>query len=111
MIEITIKNHLDSALTASVYMEKPETAPSEYVLLEKTGSDKNNRLNSSTFAFQSYSTSMYKAALLNELVKSAVESLIALNEIASVKLNSDYNYTDTTTKQYRYQAVYDIKHY
>ena len=23
-------------------------------------------------------------------------------------LNSDYNFTDTSTKKYRYQAVYDI---
>jgi len=34
-----------------------------------------------------------------------------LNEIGKVKLNSDYNFTDTVTKQYRYQAVYDISHY
>ena len=54
---------------------------------------------------------MYGAAALNEEVKKAVDSLIELNEIASVTLNTDYNFTDTTTKQYRYQAVYDIKHY
>ena len=37
--------------------------------------------------------------------------MINLDEIASVKLNSDYNFTDEETKQYRYQAVFDIKHY
>ena len=26
-------------------------------------------------------------------------------------LNSDYNFTDVTTKKYRYQAVYDLKYY
>ena len=36
---------------------------------------------------------------------------IALEQIVSVSLNSDYNYTDTTTKEYRYQAVFDIVHY
>ena len=65
----------------------------------------------STFAFQSYSTSLYNASLLNELTKQAVDSLIELDDIASVRLNTDYNFTDSTTKQYRYQAVYDIKHY
>ena len=54
---------------------------------------------------------MYEAAALNELVKTAADSLVTLDEIASAKLNSDYNFTDTTTKRYRYQAVYDIKHY
>ena len=26
-------------------------------------------------------------------------------------LNSDYNFTDTETKEYRYQAVFDINYY
>ncbi|HZK44370.1 MAG TPA: hypothetical protein VFC73_08845 [Syntrophomonadaceae bacterium] len=111
MIEITILNHLKQKLTVSVYLEKPEPAPPEYILFEKTGSDRNNHLSSSTFAFQSYSESMYGASTLNEEVKQAVDSLIELDNIASVSLNTDYNFTDTTTKKYRYQAVYDIKHY
>lgn len=111
MIEITVKAHLDSVLDVDVYFEKPESPPESYVLIEKTGSGRSNRLNSSTFAFQSYAGSMYEAATLNELVKSAADSLVTLDEIASAKLNSDYNFTDTATKRYRYQAVYDIKHY
>ena len=111
MIEAIILNHLKSKLTVPVRLEKPEPAPSEYVLFEKTGSSRSNYLCSSTFAFQSYSDSMYGAAALNEEVKKAVDSLIELDEIASVKLNTDYNFTDTTTKKYRYQVVYDIKHY
>ena len=111
MIELTIKTHFDSALDVDVYFEQPETAPESFVLIEKTGSGRSNKLNSSTFAFQSYAGSMYAAASLNEQVKAAAESLVSLDEIASVSLNSDYNFTDTTTKRYRYQAVYDIKHY
>lgn len=111
MIEVTILNHLKTKLSVPVRLEKPEPAPDEYVLFEKIGSDRINHLLASTFAFQSYSDSMYGAAALNELVKQAVDSLIELNEVASVTLNADYNFTDTTTKQYRYQAVYDIKHY
>ncbi len=48
---------------------------------------------------------------LNEQTKTAVDSLIELTEIAKVRLNSDYNFTDTATKRYRYQAVYDLNHY
>ena len=40
-----------------------------------------------------------------------MDGLVTLNEIVSVELNSDYNYTDTTTKEYRYQGVYNITHY
>lgn len=111
MIEVTILNHLKTKLSVPVNTEKPDPAPVEYVLFEKTGSDRNNHLLASTFAFQSYSDSMYGASALNELVKQAVDSLIELDDIASVKLNTDYNFTDTTTKKYRYQAIYDIKHY
>ena len=111
MIEIIILNHFKTKLSVPVRLEKPEPAPIEYVLFEKTGSSRNNHLSASTFAFQSYSDTMYGASALNELVKQAVDSLIELDDIASVKLNTDYNFTDTTTKKYRYQAVYDIKHY
>ena len=111
MIEVTLLNHLNTKLNVDVALEKPAPLPTEYVLFEKTGSNRSNHLVSSTFAFQSYSTSLYSASQLNELTKQAVDSLIELDEIASVRLNSDYNFTDTTTKQYRYQAVFDIKHY
>jgi len=111
MIEVTILNHLKTKLSVPVRLEKPEPAPDEYVLIEKVGSDESNQTGGSTFTFQSYAKSMYNAAALNEETKAAVKSLIELDEIVSVKLNSDYNFTDTTTKQYRYQAVFDIKHY
>jgi hypothetical protein len=111
MVEVTILNHLKDKLSVPVHLEKPEPVPPEYVLFEKIGSDRINHLLASTFAFQSYSDSMYGAAALNELTKQAVDSLIELDDIASVKLNTDYNFTDTATKKYRYQAVYDIKHY
>ena len=111
MIEIIIKQYLDSHLSVPSFLEYPETPPREFVLFEKTGGGGNNHLPSSTFAFQSYAESMYESALLNEKVKEAVESLIELDEIRGISLNSDYNFTDTTTKEYRYQAVFDIKHY
>ena len=111
MIEETILNYLKFQLSVDVFMQEPETKPDSYVLMEKTGSDRKNGLNASTFAFQSYGQSLYAAAALNELTKASVDGLIALKSIASVNLNTDYNFTDTTTKRYRYQAVYDIKHY
>ena len=111
MIEIIIKQYFDSHLTVPSFLEYPEVPPPKFVVFEKTGSGRSNHLPSSTFAFQSYAESMYESALLNEEVKEVVENMIELDEIRSIKLNSDYNFTDTTTKEYRYQAVFDIKHY
>ena len=54
---------------------------------------------------------MYEAAALNEKVKAAMKRIIERDEISRSTLNSDYNFTDVTTKKYRYQAVYDLKYY
>ncbi len=112
MIEIIIKKHLEKKLNVDVLLQRPTPdTKSAYVVFEKTGSSKRNHLLSSTFAFQSYANSLYAASCLNENVKEAVESLIELNEIRSVRLNSDYNFTDVETKMFRYQAVFDINYY
>lgn len=111
MIEVTIRNHLLKLLADPVLYERPDELENRYVLIEKTGSSLNNHLYSSTFAFQSHAESMLEVILLNKEVIMAVNKLIELDLIGSVSLNSDYNYTDTSTKQYRYQAVFDIKHY
>jgi hypothetical protein len=111
MIEIIIKQFLDGHLSVPSFLERTEEMPDKYVLFEKTSSSKSNYLPSATFAFQSYAKTMYEAAKLNEELKEVVENLISLNEISGIRLNSDYNFTDTTTKEYRYQAVFDINHY
>jgi len=111
MIEIVIKQFLDVHLSVPSYLESPETKPKRYVVFEKTSGGKTNHLSSATFAFQSYAESMYEAARLNEEVKVIVENMVILDDFSRINLNSDYNFTDTSTKQYRYQAVYDINHY
>lgn len=111
MIEKIMLDYLSTALDVPVYMEAPENAPESYVLIEKTGSSENNHIKEATLAIQSIAPSLYKAACLNELVKDAMSKSISLGSIAKAKCNSDYNFTDTTTKSYRYQAVYDVVYY
>lgn len=112
MIEQIVLEHLESTMQCSVYMETPRTdAPTEYVLIEKTGSSNENFITTSTLAIQSISTSMLNAAKLNEKVKEAMQSLIQNNAVTRCKLDSDYNFTDPETSKYRYQAVFDITHY
>lgn len=111
MIELLIKDWLSKKIIEPVFLEFPEKAPKSFVLLEKIGSGRNNQLDNSTFAFQSYANSLYEAALLNEKVKIEILNSVLLDKISKVQLNSDYNFTDTTTKNYRYQAVFDIFHY
>lgn len=108
MIELIVYSYLDTTLSEDVFMTRPENPPDTYVLIEKTGSSKNDFVESAVFAFQSYAPTLYEAAVLNENVKAAVEDMLSLDEISKVTLNTDYNFTDTSTKQPRYQAVYEV---
>jgi hypothetical protein len=49
--------------------------------------------------------------LLDEHVQKVMQLFDTTENIASVYLTNDYNFTDTTTKKYRYQAIYKIKYY
>lgn len=111
MIELVILNYLTDHLSVPSFLEHQNNEPNRFVIFEKTSSSKNNYLPSATFAFQSYAESMYEAEKLNDELKQVIENMIELDEISSIRLNSDYNFTDTETKRYRYQAVFDINHY
>lgn len=112
MIEKTILEYLNARLDVPAYMEVPaKRIPASYVIIEKTGSSKNDYLYTSMMTFKSCAPSLYRAAELNEAVKAAMDDAVTLPEVTRSQLNSDYNYTNTATKTYRYQAVYDIWHY
>ena len=110
MIAKTLLDYLTSVLDVKVVMEAPKET-TNYVLIDQTGSSRTNHITTTTFALQSYGSTLYKTMQLNERVKAAMESFVALGEITRVELETDYNYTDTTTKQYRWQAVYAITPY
>ena len=111
MIEKIILDYLNKTLDVPVYMEAPADIVESYVIIEKTGSSETNHIKEATLAIQSVAPSLYKAACLNEAVKTAMDDSTALSSVARAKCNSDYNFTDTTTKSYRYQAVYDVVYY
>lgn len=104
-------HYLESKLSVPVRMEIPQKPPVSFVVLEKTGGGGKNRIKDATFAIQSYADTLFAAAQLNESVKTAMDGFAELDAVCRCKLNTDYNFTDTSTKSYRYQAVYDITHY
>lgn len=110
MIEKIVLDDLSDNLSTPVFMETPVDVPAEYVLIEKTGEGMSNQIWNATLAIQSLSSkSLYDAATLSETVKGEMlYGLIQRPEIFKVSLNSEYNFTDPRTKQYRYQSVYDI---
>lgn len=111
MIEEVIKEFLDGQLDVPSFFEHQSELPDSYIIIERIGGGLKDGLKYSVFAFQSYADSLFKAAKLNEKLKDALARLAELDKVAGVHLNSDYNYTDTETKRYRYQAVFDINYY
>jgi hypothetical protein len=107
MIEEIVLNYLSKNLDVFVGLEEPSKVQ-EYVIIEKTGSSCSDFVMSATIALKSHADTLHKAAKLNEAVKSAMNNIVSLGEVSSSKLHTDYNFTDTTKKKYRYQAVYDL---
>ena len=114
MIDTTIYNYMVNSanLGASVYMERPEKPTKPFIVIEKTGENENNILRRSTIAIQCYDTTLYKSAVLCENVIGAmINGVVGLGSVASVKLNNSYNFTKTDSKEYRYQAVFEVYWY
>ena len=111
MIEKTILDYLGEHLTVPVYMEEPIDKPASYVLIERTGSSESDLIETTTLALQSYSASLYDAAVLNMAVKARIKQAVELPSVSAVYINSDYNFTDTETKRYRYQCVAVVTHF
>lgn len=106
-----IYEYLSGALETPVYTMVPADMPDKFVLIEKTSGGEEDFIYSSMFAIQSWASSLAEADILNDEVKVAMRDANTVDMICSCKLNSDYNFTDTAEKKYRFQAVYDVVHY
>lgn len=111
MVEEVIISYLTGKLTVPVSGEVPTPRPTTFVTVERTGGSCTNKIRTDRLAIQSWAASEAEAAALNELVIGAMEESVSCNEISKSKLNSNYNFTDTTTKHHRYQAVFDVVHF
>ena len=111
IIEIYICQYLNRVSGTPAFGEIPKQAPDSFFVVEKLGSGRENLIDSATIAVQSYAPSLLEAARLNEVIKDSMLDIVTLDAVASIRLNSDYNYTDMATKSYRYQAVFDIVAY
>lgn len=113
MIEKTILDYLASALDVPVYTERPEEVPQSWVRIEKTDGSCtcSGIIYRSFLTVQSCAATMYEAAVLNETVKALMlASEDALEDVIRCDLDGEYNHTETTLKEYRYEAVYDLTH-
>lgn len=111
MIELTLYEWLKKTMSEPVYMEHPLNPPKKYVFLEKTSDLIENHISHATIAVQAYADTLYGAAKLCEDAIGAMLDAPQMDEVCAVRLNNSYNFTDTATKSYRYQAVFDVTYY
>lgn len=111
MIEEYIMDFLMRSTGISCYLEVPENPEQCFVVIERVGSSKSNLIEHASLAIQSYAETLHAAGEINEAVKEAMDDVVMLPKISAVRLESDYNHTDPTSKRYRYQAVYEITYY
>ena len=115
MVEKTILDYLnglpDAPAPALAEIPPGDITPPCWIIQRTGGGTLEGHIGTAMVAIRSYGATLYEAAQLNQTLKAALDGLVELNDVARCQLNSDYNYTDTTKKLYRYQAVFDIIHY
>lgn len=114
MIELILQEFLRNTLSVPVYLERPAKGlPTKFILIDHTGGGIADHIKHPVVALQCYAGSLYDAAVLADQATDAMlYEAPKLHEIGSVVLNSGpYNYTRTDSKEYRYQAVFEITHY
>lgn len=112
MIETTIREYLASKTSVPVKLERTPNMAESCIVVEKTGGSYTEEIFTATVAIQSYGATFAEAGELNQ---SVVGWMLAIRDeeqnIFDVSLNSDYNFTDTATKRYRYQAVFVVTYH
>ena len=111
MIETTVLDYLRDRLGVPVTMEVPEGASGTFVVLERTGAERHDHIRRMSLAVQSYAPTLLQAAQLDDAVIEAMLALPTLDQVGACKLERDYNFTDTETIKYRYQAVFAVTYY
>ena len=113
MIEKTVIAYLKKCFPQeSVTAEVPSGMPDRFITVEKTGSQQLGvGLFQSTIAVQSWEKDKLSAAGLSERICEALRCMPDTVDEVTRARGSDYDFTDTTTKRYRYQAVFTLTHY
>lgn len=113
VIELIIKEHLENstAITEPVYLDVPSGPPAARVVIERTGGSEVNHIRNAQIAIQCYGNRRESAVFLHERVMAVMKTLNTRNDVSACELNAEYDFTDTSTKEYRYQSVYNIVYY
>ena len=105
IIEQRVRDYLAANTGKTVVLEYPERPEASFILAARTGGI---ALYGEGCPPYKFAAALADAAELNETVKKVMSRFAAETNISACRLNSDYEFTDTSKKRYRYQAVYEI---
>jgi len=111
-IEEKVIKYLSDNLQVPVYAEVPKEKPTRFLTIERTGRAVIDHIKQANIAIQCWSSiSLVDASTLCDLVESVMDEYALDNSIVRCSLENSYNFTDVSTKTYRYQAVFNIVYY
>lgn len=113
MIEATIISYLiDAAIPgigSHIYAETPaENIPENYVLIRRTGGSMADYIRQYNIYTETVGKDRLTTLQNHEAVIAAMLEIRDHTELMACRLNSDYDATTTRTKDYRYQALWQI---
>ena len=109
MIEQTVVDYLSGALTVAVGTQTPKGPPESYVVVERTGGGEKDGLQAAVLALRCTSPTLYGAIALCSLASRAMRMLPwSVENVSGSKIESMYNQTDTSTKEFRYTVVFRV---
>lgn len=109
MIEKIVIDYLSGALAVPVGPQAPEGPPASYCTVERRGGDEKDELQAALIAVHSIAPSLWEALTLSGQVKTAMKTLrYDCADVFSCRLTSEYNNTDSRTKEYRYTAIFRV---
>ena len=108
-VEKVVIDYLKEQLDVPVGPEKPGGPPDSYCMIIKTGSDEKDMLKAANIAVYSVGPTKWAAIRLNDDVKAAMRELRQdTADVFSCRCTTDYDATDTRTREYRYCAVFRV---
>lgn len=108
MIEEIVINYLTER-GFDVYAEVPVNPSRSYVVIQRSSGNYTNQIRHIGMYTESRSrNSKLEAARIHEAVIEAMRDIRNHTEIFRCELNADYDAAMTSTKEYRYQALWDI---
>jgi len=109
MIEAIVYSYLKTQFTdVEIGFEIPANHSETFITIQKIASGIDNHINAITLEFHCYAPSKYKAAALDEELKTAMLNIVTLGSVSACKYGGGNDSPDTNVKAYRYRSYYNL---